>query len=1047
MALTIYKASAGAGKTHTLVGEYIQMLFEERDDNAYRRILAVTFTHKATNEMKQRVIVQLYKLAKGEDSPYRKDLQTKFKFTAQEVNHKALRLLRHILQDYSSFSISTIDSFFQRIVRAFAREIGLSGSYSVRLDTEALLQQAIDTMFSDLKKDSDLFKWLVQYTRENIQEGKSWNIKGDIEKLGKQLFTEQYLRNATEGNRVDKQQLNAYKEALTAKKNLLHNQLKAKAQAGLDLLKNAKLEISNFKNGNRSPMGLLNEWANGRLKQPTKTFNALCEGSDQCYAKSASQAIKNTIDGIYPTLQPILIDLLTWWQQDAYKDYETCSTMLQHLNTVGILGDIDQQLRSLVKEQNILPISDTNVLLNRIIGESDTPFVYEKIGTRYKHYMLDEFQDTSNMQWDNFRPLIQESVSNGHRNLVVGDVKQSIYRWRNSDWTLLNTQICKDINTASNLTLPHNYRSTQEIVMFNNDFFKNAVQVISKRLMEDYTGCELEKTLATAYETIEQIPKPKDGIKGFVEIAQQHKEDKQNYQTWATDLTLQYIKELQQAGVPLHDITILVRRNKEAQLLSSTLLDEGYRVVSNEGLCINNAVTVRFLVNLLLLQLDPDINILHTIVNYYYLRSRAENANTAIQQATQAGKKLLFTEEEIQKYHELKTLSLCDRVQQFIGLFRLGQVEGEEMFLQCFLDSIFQYVNENNADTRGFLEWWDKNGKTKTVPCPTMDNAINVMTIHQSKGLEFEYVIIPFVWDIKVMMGDILWCQNPEKTDANQPNILPISSKENLIHTKFADTYLTEKLNIFIDNLNLMYVAFTRAIKGLYCLTPYKEEGKINSTAHIINAYLKKEQALLCNTELYTRYQVGEKHSAQQKETTQTPIHTESLGFHYNALTNRIKIKDTFVPHQLGKSLQEDRRRWGIIMHDILKNVQYEEDFHTAVAMALAEGKICEEEKPLIEKELERFKALVGNRDWFDKQYIIHNEASILLPNGLTKRPDRLMINPKEKNAIVVDYKFGDKMEDKYINQIKEYKQYIIDMGYQCQAYICYVEIGEIITA
>lgn len=1045
MPLSIYKASAGSGKTYTLVREYIRMLFEDTDDRSYRRILAVTFTHKATNEMKQRLIQQLYKLSKGEASPYRAELCATFNMDEWTVNERAGRLLIGILQDYSSFSISTIDSFFQRIVRAFAREIGLSGSYSVYLDTEALLQQAIDVMFSDLKENTPLFKWLIQYTKENIQEGKSWNIRNDIENLGKQLFAEQYLRNNSQNKSIEKSHLSAFKKALLAKKNSLESSLHDLAYQALRILDNAGLQTTHFKGGSRSAMSLLNNWANGIIKQPSKSFSAFTDGVDQCYAKTTPENVRTAIQGIYESLLPILEKLIAWWDE-SYRSYETALTMLQHLNTMGILSDIEHHLRTLASEQNILPISDTNVLLRRIIGESDTPFVYEKIGVRYKHFMLDEFQDTSAMQWDNFRPLIEESLGNGHSNLVVGDVKQSIYRWRNSDWTLLNTRIQQDIPASVEAKLPNNYRSGENIVEFNNRFFKEAVNLITDYLQHEYPQKGLEDTLQKAYETIRQTPVEANVNKGYVQIIQQAKDDTLNYHAWATEKALQRVNTLLNQGVQPRDITLLVRNNIDAQHITSALLQQGHRVVSNEGLCVNNALGVRLLVNSLLLHLDQESTIRYVALNYYYLKCQGTPTDEAITRASKAQKLLLFTDDERTKYAEISKLSLCDRIQQLISFFHLGDIQGEEIFLQCFLDCVFQYVNDNNADIRGFIEWWEKVGKNKTVPCPNVDDAINVMTIHQSKGLEFEHVIIPFVWSIKVMQGDILWCQNPNKTDESQPQLLPISSKENLVNTDFADIYLAEKLNILIDNLNLLYVAFTRAVQGLYCMTPYKEQGKINSTAQLLCAYLNNHQEQLTEADDSTIYQEGIEDLSQCLPAQSLKNPSEVLGFQYHAISDRLKIKNTFVPHQLNKPLHEDRRRLGIIMHDILKNIHYEEDFNSAVQVALCEGRISVDETEVIRQELDRFRKMVQSEDWFDKKYIVHNEASILLPNGLTRRPDRLMIDPNERKAIVIDYKFGELIDDKYTSQVKDYMNYITQMGYQCQGYLCYVEIGKIIT-
>lgn len=1049
--LRIYKASAGSGKTFTLVKEYIRFLFGQ-PQAMHRHILAVTFTHKATNEMKERIIRQLAALAAGRPSPYRKDLQDRLRTTPDEIDWRARTILIGLLQDYSSFSVSTIDSFFQRIIRSFARELGLSGSYNVELDNRTLLEQAIDNMFFTLDRHSPLFGWLLDFAIENIKNGNSWNIRKDIDKLGEEVFKENYQSRLAENARElhDKQRLGQYKQELYNIIRTFEQQLRQYAGQALDVLDSHDLIPADFKGGDRSPMFYLLKLKAGEIKPPTATFIKCAETAEACYKQKSER--QTDIIACYPDLQPWLQSIVDMFSERIIA-YNTALITLRNLNTLGILTDISEQIQHLAQEQNTLPIANTNLLLNQVIDESETPFIYEKTGTYFRHYMLDEFQDTSAMQWHNFKPLIQESIARGYDNLVVGDVKQSIYRWRNSDWTLLNGQIQKDIPQYQEDidTLDTNRRSLREVVTFNNTFFRNAVETLENALTDSLVQSHTDTTglsgqIRSAYKSLKQkVSEGKEG--GYVKMniwkATGDNKSAEAFRQWAIQETLHTITHLVERGVALHNVAILVRKKSEARLITEQLVTAGYQVVSNEGLSIANASAVRFLIAWMQLLIHPDDTIRHTIVNFEYLHAarRLDESEALLQATALPIGRYAFAETELQAARNARHQTLFDMVDQLIGAFHLDLWQGERVFVQAFQDLIYRFTTEKNADLNSFLSWWEDKGKESLIPIPQMPGALQVMTIHKAKGLEFDHVLLPFCsWKISSDSRNILWCTQPDIPPFNTIETVPVSYSSKLKDSYFSEAYYTELLHSYIDNLNLLYVAFTRAGKELYCMIP-TGTATDNIAALLCNG-VKDLESTTDETDDALHISIGSPVTCDDK-TKNDKSETLAPPYRYLPIGRRLRVKELYTPVSDTDDLRNDRRRLGILMHGILCDIRMDADFEIVVEKRLSDGLINHKEAEVIREELITFRQTIQGYDWFTNRYEIRNEAVILLPDGTIKRPDRLMLAGNK--AVIVDYKFGYEELPAYIKQVSEYKSHIETMGYTCTAYICYIELHKVI--
>jgi len=1082
--LNIYRASAGSGKTYRLTQDYIHLLFNPKRERAHRRILAVTFTNKATDEMKTRILKELHALSQGENSDYREGLMAKFRMDEEAVNVRAKHILTSILHDYSSFSISTIDRFFQQVIRSFARDIGVHGGYNLELDNMATLEQSVDNLFLDLSKDENkqLLQWLTAYAEEKIEQSENWNMRSNIMELGKEIFKESYQHKAEDTNRKlhEREFLTNYRKSLRQIKNDFEAKVKQIATEGLNIMARNGLTHEDFA---YKTTGTLEKILKGKLEVSSR-FASFADDVSNCYTKSKPQDVKSAIESAYSNgLQQCFQQIVELLSIDIVT-YNSAVMVLKHINTLGILSDLAMQIKKLTDEQNTMLISDSNMLLNKIIDNSDTPFVYEKTGITIDNFMIDEFQDTSTLQWKNFHPLMANSLSAGKFNLVVGDVKQSIYRWRNSDWKLLDEQILTDFRPEQihEENLETNWRSDKNIVDFNNSFFRRAASLLQSKLNENlqpvlpvYPQLEaLTNKINHAYENIHQKTSAKAGI-GRVRvsfIAADENED--GWKAESLERLPAMLEDLQARGYRPADICILVRKNDEEQQIIHKLLNYKttpeakpevcYDIMGNEGLLIGAAASVRFVLGVLQLFVNPKDSIQQTIVNYEYARGRqhkseneALNACFSISNSAENIFSALFTDEENERLKQVQHSSLYDMVEQIISLFGIGGWHNEAVFVQAFQDVVFRYTTGKTADLNSFLTWWKKNGGKQCISTPDNQSAMRIMTVHKSKGLDFRVVIMPFCdWDLDSRMRNILWCE-PTVAPFNELPLLPIEYGYKLGQSIFAENYFDEQMHIFIDSLNVAYVAFTRAINELICMAPAPKKeveslDKINSLSALLTACFSAETPGL-DTEIIPLsssfndekklFELGEPTKAVYENKPNNDINEKVSVYPSVSSSDRLRIRHQSLDYLLeNQQLTDSRLNYGIIMHDILQQITRKSDQPKAIQGMIREGRISEDESKTVEEEMQYFWNLPETENWFSDDARVLNETTILIPNGEQYRPDRVII--RENEATIVDYKFGDKESKTYIQQVKQYMNLIAEMGYQTSGFVCYVSLGKV---
>lgn len=1059
--LTVYRASAGSGKTHKLTGRYLHLLFSS--PYAYRHILAVTFTNKATDEMKSRIIEELAKLANNKPSDYIQDIISSKYDTEEKVREEAKSILNHILHDYSAFSISTIDRFFQQTMRAFTRELGLGGGYNVELDTEKVLGEAIDSMLYDLEKtgNKQLLDWLIRFSEEKIENGETWNIRNDIRSLSSEIFKESYkaFSDQVQENIADKELLDDYKDILLA---FIRNYEKTSQQIGergLNIMTRFGLNPDDFKGGQRSPFGNFLKWANGEIKEPTDTFIRLAGNVSGWYTAKITEEIKYKIEEAFSSgLNDCVCDIIDHYQNS--RNYQTAYEINRYFFTLGILGDVDKKIREYAAENNIMLISDTTELLSKIIKDTDTPFVYEKIGTYVDHYMIDEFQDTSNMQWSNFSPLIKDSLAAGKANLIVGDVKQSIYRWRNSDWKLLDEQLDIDFRNEGikHESLDTNWRSLPNVINFNNTIFTQGARLLQDLYntslpdeLNDERLIPFQNKIVRAYKEAHQhIPSTKEGKEGHVSVNFIDREEYPDWQAKALEELPSIIEKLQDKGYSLKDIAVLVRTKKEGADVANMLLDYKnrhaeskykYDIISDEALFLSSSKSVKLIISLLrYLQRPTDTSLKALAIYEYYKFKEQLTAEDALNMYFSFSQD--FPENIRQKLEHVRELPLYEMAEEIFNLFHDAMEENENIYIQSFLDTILDFTVRNTADLDSFLHWWDESGTKKTIFTPDGQDAIRIMTIHKSKGLGFDVVLLPFCnWDIDHKLTTILWCQ-PSMEPFNKLHLVPVKYSKNLKNTIFDYEYFDERLHAFVDNLNILYVAFTRAKKELIALTPKaKDKEEISNISSLLWQSVNQSDDLSQNIDEETgildigKDYIPKKGKISDSEIKEIPIGTlTSIPFDERL---KLRLNNKYYFSDSGQ------RDYGTMMHDILSGIDTISDLENAVDSYFFNGTITSEEKINVLNELEQFLSNPEISGWYSGEYRILNEVQILQPKGSFIRPDRVMIKGDE--VIVIDYKFGEQENKKYIKQVKYYSDQIRKMGYgNVKGYIWYVKSGKV---
>lgn len=1066
MELLVYKASAGSGKTFTLAVEYIKHLI--LNPRAYRQILAVTFTNKATAEMKERILQQLYGIWVSDPAsePYlnriREDLQWK-NLSEDDIRLAAGTALQYMLHDYSRFRVETIDSFFQSVMRNLARELELSPNLNIELNNTEVLSDAVDSLIEKLTPSSPVLAWLLDYINERIADDKRWNVSNEIKRFGWNIFDESYIEQG-EGLR---QQLKApntiklYRNELREMETEALEQMKGFYDQFIGELEAYALTPEDLKGGARGIGSYFRKLRDGRLSDKD-TVNATLKNSldDAKNWATKTSAQKNEIIRLAETsLLPLLQDAETFRPRNN-KIVNSCRLSLQHLNKLQLLAHIDEEVRELNREHNRFLLSDTNALLHNLVRDGDSSFVFEKIGANIRNVMIDEFQDTSRMQWDNFKILLLEGLSQGADSLIVGDVKQSIYRWRNGDWGILNALGTKDASFPFPVrveTLKTNRRSETNVIRFNNNLFTAAVEYLNmlhlKELQED---CH---PLQRAYADVAQ-ESPRTEAKGYIKATFLEPDEEHDY----TELTILSLEEevqrLLEAGVKLNDITILVRKNKnippiadyfDKTLHLSVVSDEAFRLDASQAICML-IDALRYLSNP-----EDKVACASLMMNY---ESGIKKQGGDWDSLLTAKPEEALPEAFVTGMETLRLMPLYELLEELFSLFKMKRIEEQDAYLFSFFDAVTEYLQNNSSDLDAFIRYWNETLCNKTIPSGEMDG-IRILSIHKSKGLEFHTVLIPFCdWKLENETNNqLIWC-SPTEAPFSTLDIVPVNYSSTMAESVYRQNYLDERLQLWVDNLNLLYVAFTRAGKNLIFWCKKGQKGTMSELlANALPQVAAREgdenwdeeepyeSGELCPSK-YTETD-GHLPEARKVSANRLAQKPDKLPVHMESMRHDIEFRQSnrsadFIQ---GVDEEESDNRFinrGRLLHTLFSAIETEEDIDNAIDQLVFEGIIGKPETEESIRELTHHAfSLPQVQDWYSGNWHLFNECDIIWQERgelHTRRPDRVMMRGNE--IVVIDFKFG-KQNKKYNKQVQGYMQLLTRMGYlkeNIKGYLWYVE-------
>ena len=1056
--LEIMKASAGSGKTYRLARKYISLLLQSKDRYAYRHILAVTFTNKATDEMKGRILKELHVLATSpQESDYHDHFVPAYFPSDSDLQKKAETVLSDMLHDYSAFAVSTIDRFFQQTLKAFSREIGQFASYQVELDKDSLVAESVDRILDSLtEEDSGLLSWLTDNVLEQIEQGGRYSMDANLLEMAKRLKSAQrqeVMEKSGVGadKEYPKEKLLEIREICRGIVSDFRTAVKDSARAALDIIEQAGVNPAESNRGFMKKLYQYSELEDGdAIEALPETFTSKALDHEQWFAKTKAAKLKPLV---YPFLEAPLEDFCALFDKE-FKVYNTAQILDGQLYGLGVAGELDKAFKELMKEKNVLCIDDSNTILRDIIDGSDAPFVYEKLGVRYEHFLLDEFQDTAGVQWSNFSPLLHESESKGGESLIVGDVKQSIYRWRGSDWKLLNDIVPDEFEGHKEEVLDTNYRSLANVVNFNNLFFKSAAAILDKM-----NGFEKDGPMSVIYSDVRQMTGKKSSAKGSVSLTFCPKEDE-------LKKVLEAVHEAQANGASLSEIAVLVRSNAIGEDVSMYLIDNDIPVITDDSLRVKSSITVRRLVSLMSFADNPQ-----DTVNGYL----AESLDIALPR--ECGSLVDMVEA---LFRELKTKDAD-------GLWK-----GEALHIQSFMDHVQEYVSMNGNSLRGFLKYWD--GENPSICSPSSGESVRVMTIHKSKGLDFSYVIIPFAENINLYKAGSYWCV-PElegtPLDGVADGVYDVTLSKASEDTLFAEDYRKENFLQQVDNINTIYVAMTRAALGMHIIakTPSAKclkaveagdttqfadfsqmlywfasascGGDVPGNEELLPPFTVARTAAEDGAE---RFDAGEmvcfgEHRKHGNETATFDIsgHDELPSIALNPqpgdsdedVRERGRLKFTadaldFFSKDGETGVSASNRIKGVVLHDILAHVNVPEDLEGAVRQAVQAGELTGSEADEAYGLLSERIAAAADRGWFpsDADRIL-NEASLIDTNGQICRPDRVVI--ADGKVIIIDYKFGEHHRI-YERQLKKYAGIWSRLGYEdVTSYLWYVHTDEVV--
>ena len=1032
----IFRSAAGSGKTFTLVKEYVKLALigngVDFRPTYFKHILAVTFTNKAANEMKSRVFEFLVDLKNGKganiENSFFFQIKKETDLEEQVIKERSAQILQSILHSYYNFSISTIDKFVYRIVRTFAHDLQMSQNFEVELDSYKLIQPTVSSLIEKIGTDKDVSKALLEFAYSKVDDGNSYNIEKSLEDFSKFIFiehSEKYLK---------KLETISIKDCLDVKDDLSRKILSFEKK--LDDFSNSFLVFceekqivskSFYKSGFYNFFKNLQKHDLDKLHAGKELTTSI--ETDRWYSKTLDEFEKQKIDENKDVFSQMYSDLVSFVEK-GYKDYVFQKLLIKNIYSVAVFNELNKELNFYKKENNLQHISEFNNSISKIVRNEPVPFIYERLGDKYFHFLIDEFQDTSVKQWHNLLPLVINSLAMGKQNLIVGDAKQSIYRWRGGEVeqflrlpedifqkNLLpnNQEVSYAIaRNAHEEKLKYNWRSSRQIVDFNNRFFSKMKELIS----EDYKSI---------YINHEQIPKGNDD--GYIQI-DFSPNDKSSKEVILKKIITK-IEELIGFGYNYNDIAILCRTRKDTVLTARAVTEAGIKVISDEALLLKNSPEVGFLVSFLQFLQEKNDKIAKTNIISFLCKTDGFDGQHEILSSLSTPNQYLFNQFILDKSEglnikEINNLPLYDMVEHLIQCFHL---ESSNIYLQFFLDVILKFSSKISNDLGGFLEWWSENKLKQAIEVSEDSNAVKIMTVHKSKGLEFPIVFIPFNWSISKPKKE-LWIDVDDYT--SDLKVALVSNNKSLEKTNLSEIRAYEKDMSLLDDINVLYVAMTRPKNQLYLFIEESsgDKNNFNSLSKLFDYYFK-------GIDVANYYEEGK---VFVSKTSQKKSDKDSYQLSYNSVKNWREIVNLKNSSNQLWNIELDRKEWGTQLHLWLSKIHYIDQKDTILEELSKDNSVgIGIKNRLIERIINIFKDK-EIKSFFSSDWLVKTETEILLPNGETYIPDRVIT--KDRQVKVIDYKTGSILKlEKHKSQLNNYANILVRMGYDnIDLYLIYID-------
>ena len=1069
--LTICKASAGSGKTHKLTGEYLKLVFDP--NIKFRNVLAVTFTNKATAEMRERILKAISDIANGNKSDYKEELCDTFNLTADELRNRAQTLLKQMLNQYSYFKISTIDSFFQLVIKSIAYELNLDSGFALELDDKSVTDNAVSRMIDDFGAESEEGQWILQTIGDKIDKGNRWDIQSETSRFAVEAFDKLKDENKDKDIKQIISELGDFKNKLRQIRDPYLTKANSIGKKAMAAMERAGLTFNDFSYKDKGTV-----WkyfvvcATAQNVVDTQYGDRVVTQRDDINKMIKDKALQGSF--IQAGLPEMLQQLTDLADSEEFNTALSADLALANINKLALAYRVLQLQKDICDEQNLFLLRSAMPFLAKMIGDSDAPFIYEKFGYVLNHFMIDEFQDTSTLNWNNFRPLISNKVAEGCPSLIVGDVKQAIYRWRGGDWNLLDNKIQEEFKIAPSeiKSLKENWRSCKNVVLFNNWCVKAISDMMSSFIdkMVD-TGCykpEYSEIFNRTYsDAVQKVPKKNADTEGFVSVDYIDVTDKDTDEETGVWIVNQIDKQTE-LGYEPGDIAILVRSKKNGCAVANCLakaqsdnpdIASRYRFVSSESVLLGNNQAIRLLVSAMQFLLTPEVPYVQgqLVWLYHAINSGLETAAEQIQQTvfdkSAEGVWAQMPSEFVamkDSFRQLDLIQLSSRLTQvFFGLPH--QIKATDRpFINEFEDRVQTFNERYGSNLQQFIDWWNDKGFQQTITMNDEQNAIKIMTIHKAKGLEFKAVLLPYPSPVTPYGTDIIWCETdvePYKTFSP----IPVGYKEALARSVFADSYYKEQFMRHIDNLNVLYVALTRASRDMRICVTYevpkddKKEKKESNNFPDTQIWLKLRDFAKTNTAaakdgiVYTddRITIGTeqpyKSEIELDKTTEEVVRERPQ--------NRAKVSIRCHSKDFFAGVDFDRVQninIGKLYHHIFEYINYADDVHDAVQTVVDEGYISADKAAETERKVSAFVA--KQPDWFSRKWKVFTEQSIMLAEGENRirRPDRILESDNE--VVVIDYKFTSHHNPEYNQQVSVYADALRQLtGKKVSGYLWYV--------